>query len=357
MHKNQAPISSELLDKYLSGKCTLDEIQQVEAWYEARSGEKNYLSRLSDVEQRTLQANVFDNIRTKININTTIQPPKQQSIPPAITFFRFSRWITAACVLFLIGIVGWGYWAKSMSETGMLAETEFVLPDAIVANSIRFMNKEARIVTHLLPDGTKVWLHPQAAIQYPKTFKKESRHVVFEGEGFFEVFREENRPFYIQMDKMQVKVLGTSFTIKAVPRQAIFQVSVVTGSVAVKSITKNGASNPQAIILKPQQKAFFEVISNRLTMAEATPEGAKEIYEPISIRFTDTPIRKVIQQLNRQFDITIQVANEGLYKCQLTADFNQQSLPNILDMLCASLDATYTISGNTIMLSGAGCVE
>ena len=84
-------------------------------------------------------------------------------------------------------------------------------------------------------------------------------------------------------------------------------------------------------------------------------EAKKEIFEPISINFDETPLSDVIRQLERQFNIHIQLSDKTLSKCLLTADFNNQPLPVILESMCASLDVTYTFSGDTLILKGVGC--
>jgi transmembrane sensor len=123
----------------------------------------------------------------------------------------------------------------------------------------------------------------------------------------------------------------------------------------VRSIAGNGTANLETIILKPQQKALFEVATNHLTALATVADTKREIFEPISINFNDTPLSDVIKQLERQFNIHIQLSDKTMSKCLLTADFNSQSLPVILEILCTSLDATYTLSGDTLILKGAGC--
>ena len=344
-------MTRELLDKYLANQCNPSEIRKVEAWYAAQSGENDFLSSLSDLDRQVLEEETLKKIK-----NTVGAPLDNQEEPPTKLIFWNNRVIQLgiAASFLLIFWGGWSYFQAEIStktEDVLFGIMEPINQDAI----IRFVNKEAKLIKHRLPDGTMVCLHPNAELTYPKTFVGKTRQVIFIGEGFFEVAHDSLHPFLIQSDKMQIRVLGTRFNVKALPKQAIFQVSVVSGSVAVRSMNDKGNINPETIILKPQQKALFEVATNQLMTLKTDSEAKKEIFESISINFNDSTLSEVINQLERRFNIHIQLSDNAISKCLLTADFNNQSLPVILEILCTSLDVTYTLSGDTLILKGVGC--
>lgn len=339
----------ELLDKYLAGQCTTDEARKVEDWYEKQGDDKDFLSSLSDLEKQLLEEDTLKKIKSTIGIPFE----NEDETPKIIPFWRNWRvQMGVAASLLLMCWAGWSYLQPdSTPKDALFAFVEPSKQDALV----HFVNKEAKLITHRLPDGTQVCMYPNAELTYPKVFEGKTRQVVFVGEGFFDVAHDASHPFLIQSDKMQIRVLGTKFNVKALPEQAIFQVSVVSGSVAVRGLAEDGDKNPQTVILKPQQKVLFEVATNQLTATETNSEAKKEIFEPISINFNETPISQVINQLERQFNIHIQLSDKAISKCLLTADFNNQSLPIILEILCTSLDVSYTLSGDTLILKGVGC--
>ncbi|MBL7813388.1 MAG: FecR family protein [Saprospiraceae bacterium] len=345
------PISPELLEKYLAGESSAEETRKVENWYAKQTGEKDYLSTLSDLDKQLLEEETLKKIKSTIGIPID----EQEETPVKLSFWRnriFQMGVAASFLLACWG--GWLYFRPEPAEK--TAETLFALIEPIKENTlVRFVNKDMKLVKHRLPDGTQVSLYPNAELTYPTVFEGKTRQVNFIGEGFFDVAHDSTHPFLIQSDKMQIRVLGTKFSVKALPKRAIFQVSVVSGSVAVRSMRADGQANPGVVLLKPQQKALFEVATNQLKTLETVAETKKEIFESISINFNDTPLSSVANQLEKQFDIRIELSNSALSKCLLTADFNNQSLPTILEILCASLDATYTLSGDSLILKGAGC--
>jgi len=335
-------IPPALLEKYLSGACTDAEKEIVEAWYASLPGEPRYLDHLPDAEQDEIRQEAFGNIRRELNMATE-RPVRR--LP--------WHWLAgiAASVLVAMGI----FLAGNLKPVQLPAvRVKALKSDPAKALPLTtFENTGKQIVRHQLPDGSVVTMHPKATIMYHTAFATNKRFVEFSGEGFFDVKKDKTRPFNIKSGDMVIRVLGTSFNVKAIESQKKFQVDVVTGSVQV---TAQGKSfDKQEVVLKPQQQALFELDSKRLISKTSPFQAKKEIYEPVSIAFEETPLKKVIEQLEKRFNVSISLANPGLAKCGLTANFESQAFPSILEILCTSLDVTYTISDNNITISGEPC--
>ncbi|WP_338869976.1 FecR family protein [Spirosoma sp. SC4-14] len=338
-----SPISPILLDKYLRNQCTDQEKELVEAWYASLNGTPDYLDSLPDEEQQRLQNETFSAIQHQIDL------PEQ----PVVNFFSPGRlaWLAASIAL-LLGLYGIYRYAGNRHPVTTVAHTEKRMHSNDVA-AIRFVNQEPRLIMHRLPDNSTVWMHSGASITYPKSFAATSRQVTFSGEGFFDIQKDKTRPFLIRSGEMQIKVLGTSFNVKAPASHRIFQISVVTGRVQVTAPDKN--KTEQQIILHPQQQAIFETDSRRLVASAIPLQNRHEIYEPVSIQFDNTPINEVVKQLEKRFSVQIRLQNPKMSSCLVNADFEHQPLPSIMEMLCTALDATYSLSGNVITLDGLPC--
>jgi transmembrane sensor len=267
-------ISPLLLEKYLLDQCSEEEKALVEAWYESLQGETRYLDHLPDEESQEIRHDTFKNIRKELG------PVNEQPVR-----MLHWRWISglAASVLLVLGL----YFINPFKKASQLTVTE-QLEEKAVNDVTRFVNKEHRIVIHRLPDGSSVSMRPGAVITYPKSFDDDKRLVAFSGEGFFDITKDKTRPFMIQSGEMVIRVLGTSFNVKAPVAQKVFQVDVVTGTVEVT--TPGTEKKPQQVILKPKQQALFEIASGRLISQHIPDQARKEIYEPVSIVFEDTPL-------------------------------------------------------------------
>ncbi len=334
-------ISPKLLDKYLNNQCTDDERELVEKWFASLRGESDFLGSLPAHEQLQLQNETFSKIQTQLNFGSA---PEVRKFPLG--------WITwlAASVLLVFGIY-FTYNFNSKQEISIAKQIERKGAEHV----IKFINQEPRVVKHQLPDGSSVWMHTKSSIQYPKEFDHDKRLVTFTGEGFFDIIKDKSRPFSIQSGEMVIKVLGTSFNVKAPSEQKIFQISVVTGKVEVSAPDKD--QKQQLVVLTPKQEAFFETATKRLVSAAMAPQMKKEIYEPVTVVFKQTPLNQVIEQLEKRFDIKIKLANPGLSSCRVSGDFEKQPLPGIMEMLCTTLEANYTMSGKIIMIDGLPCNE
>ncbi|QRR01026.1 FecR family protein [Dyadobacter sandarakinus] len=335
----QPGISPELLDKYLAGQRSGIEKKQVEAWYASLTGEADFLGTLPPEEQQHLQENTFEHILSEIR--ETDEKPHRK--------LRWG-WLTgiAASIALVTGIY---FFQKHADNNADISAIQ--LHPAAPAETRRFVNAERRIVTFVLPDSSTVQLHPGAEIVYPRAFSGNQRRVTFSGEGFFDIKKDKSRPFLISSGEMMIRVLGTSFNVKAVRAQKTFQIDVVTGSVQVTA--PDPGERAQQVTLKPQEQALFETASRKLTAKIMQEQARREIYQPVSIDFEETPLRQVVDQLQKRFNIRIELAEPKLASCTLTARFDADPLPIILEMVCTSLDATYAIAGSIVTISGAGC--
>lgn len=350
-------IPPALLEKYLSGQCTEAEKELVEAWYASLQGEMRYLDHLPDDEQDEIRKETFGNIRRDLNVGEKEGPAQAvrwRAFPWRALPWRALPWRLLTGIAASIAFV-WGvYLAVNLRTVSLPEVTVKGKKDTTQALPLTtFENTGNQLVRHKLPDGSIVTMRPKATITYRAAFANNKRMVVFSGEGFFDVKKDKTRPFHITSGEMVIRVLGTSFNVKAIESQKRFQVDVLTGSVQVTAPDEK--SDRQQVVLKPQQQALFELGSKRLTYKALPPQAKKEIYEPVTIVFEETPLNRVIEQLEKRFNVSITLTNPALAKCGLTANFESQSFTSIMEVLCASLEVTYTISDNTISITGEPC--
>ncbi|MVM42058.1 DUF4974 domain-containing protein [Spirosoma sp. HMF3257] len=346
---NRSSISPDLLQKYLTGTATDTERRTVETWYGSLRGQSDYLQSLPETERQQLQAETYLAIQSRLR---DFAPDTLKILPTKRTqpWFR-QTWAAVSGLAATLILIAWI--SVKLIDTGLPPSHRLAVTPS--PTFVRFINQQPRIVQQRLPDGTLVWLHPQAELRYPNQFAARRRDVQFAGEAFFEVTRDAKRPFRIQSGNLQIQVVGTSFNVRANPKQALFEVAVVTGKVLVRSLNKTSPLPAEPVMLLPKQEVLYNVLTAQLSRHQRPAQPRLELYEPISISFADMPLPKVLRQLESRFNIRIRVGNPALTNCHLTADFSDQSLPVILQLLCASLDATYTMAGETIMLNGEGC--
>jgi transmembrane sensor len=210
-------------------------------------------------------------------------------------------------------------------------------------------------LTLTMNDGSRVYLNSSSTLSYPATFPSDKREVFLEGEAFFEVTRNENRPFLIHSGNITTKVLGTSFNVNAFDANNI-SVSVATGKVQVDvegaSSTTTNPSN--SVVLLPHQQAIYAK-QNGLTTASIDIERFIA-WKNNTLRFEDASLQEVAVVLERWYNVTIEFGDPGIRKCRINGQYKDQTLNSVLESIQYMYKINYEFSeDNKLRLYGKGC--
>ncbi len=185
--------------------------------------------------------------------------------------------------------------------------------------------------TFTLPDGTLVSLNTNTRLKYPAKFGRETREVNIEGEAFFEVKPNKNKPFIIHAGNAQIKVLGTSFNVSAYPATKLVEVIVETGKVQVVSNTTETIQTNE-LILTPGDKGTLVYSSNSL-LKTTNQDPNFLAWKTRVLTFKATSLSEVIGNLEKVYKVNIRLADPRLNELLLTAQFNDYSLDFILKVI------------------------
>jgi len=150
----------------------------------------------------------------------------------------------------------------------------------------------------VLPDGTQVWLNSSSSLSYPTEFTGNSRTVKLTGEAYFEVAKNKDKPFYVEMNNVQVKVLGTHFNISAYADDNDLTTTLLEGSV---QISKNGS----LALLKPGQQAVIGTNANTIAVSKAHINEAMA-WKNGYFMFNDDNIVDIMKKVSRWYDADIE---------------------------------------------------
>jgi ferric-dicitrate binding protein FerR (iron transport regulator) len=336
------PIPTELLEKYLKGTCTIEEKRVVEDWYFDLDGdEAESASPVPAFEKMKL----FEKIKQHVEDFEGEERPRQAKV---VLLSGRIKAAAAVAALFLL-ICGVYYFTQSTVSTGPA-------PVAYKADYITLQNSTSAIVERKLPDGSSVWLKPGSKLTYERKNEEADRDVTFTGEAFFEVAKDAKHPFIIRADEMNIRVLGTSFNVIALPKSRTFKVSVVTGKVQVTAKGKSGQS--ESVYLTPKQQASFNLNSQKIIQTQLSETQLKKQYwKPFTLNFSeDATMAMVSKELERAFQVKIEFSDPDLANCYLKVDFNNQQLPEIIDYLEKLLDVSCEmLDSGTLKITGQGC--
>lgn len=342
----------QLLTRYRSGECTEREARLVDQWFALidSDGAGTTDRPSEETEARLWQAIQLRTVQSGTRQSGTVGETAHEAFPKQKPLHFLLKWQWAAAAVLVLALWGGYQWSRRIAGK-QLAET----------TSGKFITKTNATnapIWVVLADGSRVSLQPQGSIKYPAHFQNSKREIYLKGKAFFEVARDERKPFLVYTGEITTKVLGTSFWVNGTAADNGVEVSVVTGKVSVfqKDKEKEAASGDLAvgvILGRNQSVRYTSAMGRFIAMLVKSPivdDGYKNAFV-----FDDTRLGKVAQTLEKAYGIDIVLTNDRLENCLFTADINKQPMFTQLALIAASVNATYTIKGTKIYLSGKGC--
>ncbi len=345
-------MNEELWVKVLLKEATVQEQRELQDWLKNHPSYQALFEELIQIVSQTDQAK-YNTVAALVKFRARIQTAEEESaqrtsqeqdihsaeVPLKNRFFSASFLWVAASLLILAG-AGW-----------MVYTNRYLHPvtDSPITWKEVFTGKgERKRVT--LPDGTQVWLSATSRLRYPVTFQENKREVYMDGELFFDVHRNEQKPFIIQTNMLTVQVLGTSFQVRSFAGQPSSAVTVASGKVAVRAGNK-----PLATLTANQLLVFTK--KNQHVALSMTQTANEETWKDGHLLFNKMTFGDIAQELERYYDVEINFANLSLKKCVFKASFKPMPLENVLNIMkqTVSFQYTYHPKSKKVWIRGKGC--
>jgi ferric-dicitrate binding protein FerR (iron transport regulator) len=189
-----------------------------------------------------------------------------------------------------------------------------------------------------LPDGSRVVLNASSRLKLPMEFGTSSRDLYLDGEAYFEVKHEPDRPFNIRTTHGMVEDRGTRFVVVAYSTDSIEHVAVQEGEVAIRS----GSSRD--LVLRAGDVGS---VASDGTVTQLQRERADDYTAWMDgrVEFDNVTLAEAIRVLERQFDIHVRVTDSALAKKRFTASFSGENVDQSMRALAFLLDARYQRAG------------
>lgn len=149
----------------------------------------------------------------------------------------------------------------------------------------------------VLPDGSRVWLNAVSRLRFPTRFTGHERMVELEGEAYFEITPDAQKPFHVKVNDMQVTVLGTHFNIMAYPNETAILTTLLEGSV---NVTRGSAQT----VLQPGQQASVDKATASIRILSANTEQAVA-WKNGFIYLSNAEIPFIMRQIERWYDVEV----------------------------------------------------
>jgi transmembrane sensor len=236
---------------------------------------------------------------------------------------RKYAWLRVAAILVTVFTASWLYYTFSYKPSQFLS-----------------FRSGAQVLSDTLPEGSVVTLNKQSSIRYKRQFAGDLRKVDMEGEAFFKVAQDKNKPFVVHTNGVVIKVLGTSFNVRTAAGGT--EVIVETGMV---EITRGG----QTVRVGAHEKVL---IGKNISapVKEVNTDELYNYYRTNEFECDGTPLWRLVDKLNEVYKANIVIGDTRLREKLLTTTFQGESLDSILDVIAKTFGITVVRSGQEIIL-------
>ena len=280
-------MDKELLYNFFQGKTSIPEEIRIRNWMEASPD--NYKLFL---EERKL----FDTLVLSADEDKVRSFQKKKFF---IGYNRIKEVMKIAAVI-AITLMGTHIYTNYYPNEELLAMQKITVPAG------QRINLE-------LSDGTVIWLNSRSTIEYPASFTGKNRTVHLNGEAYFEVAHNIQKPFIVETTKGNVEVLGTKFNLEAYADNDAFVTSLMEGSVKVTSGTKE-------LLIKPDEMAILN--QGDLKVVPIEDYNVYRWKEGL-ICFKDETFNNIMSKFETCYGVTIKVENKKVLNARYTGKFRQ----------------------------------
>lgn len=352
----------KLLDKFLNGNLSGDEKkdlynsvnkddcdEHVTAWFYKIWGE----TPMSKPNNSSLES--YNKLKLKLKIeNEKFENYNTLSNKKTI-YLSLVKYAAVFILAFVLSWVLYNYRFQSNISEKIL--NEISIPNGSKGNII-------------LPDGSKVWLNSGSRLSYSDFTNSATRDVFLEGEAFFDVKSNKNKPFFVNTSSLKIKVLGTKFNVKSYPDEKTTEAILVSGKVEIESI-----NSQKVLTLKPNQKVTFnkeslnkfeteQKQSTNLSPQKPIVEKISGVVESVNTEtatawkdekliFNNEKFINLVVKLERWYDVKIELKDSLINNYRYTGTFEKENIEQALRALKLASPIDYKIHKNKVEINSS----
>jgi transmembrane sensor len=279
------------------------------------------------------------------------------------TLFSKKRFTVFSFLAFIVLTTGSIYFFTQKRDTKLTAVQ--AISSVVTKNGNR-----TKIV---LPDGSQVWLNAGSNLDYNNSvFNKDLREVTLNGEAYFDVTRNAEKPFIIHTRKMDIKVIGTAFNIRSYSDEKTAEASLIRGSIEVtlkdrkdqKIILKPNEKisiamdEPQQPVSKPGKTAAAKTNAKpipQIIVKELKPNPTNNIIAEIAwtqnrLYFEDESLENIGPMMERWFGKKVEIVNPSLKNLRYYGNFENETMEEVLSYLKLSKPFNFKIEHDTVVI-------
>ena len=325
---------------YLDGQCSAEEAHELLLWVAESEENRLYFKALKDqyevwsltdfampeLDEADVEA-ALDAVNAKIDA-IEVTETKVVQMPWLRRNYKYVSGVAAA---FLIALF-----------VGFLVRNNF---NSTVTYAFNGQNESSFV----LPDNTSVNFNSEGSLSYTKHFAESDRSVDFEGVAYFDVAKDENLPFVLHCNNMDVEVLGTSFLLNAEKNAERCTLDLYTGKVKMTAFDKKG--NILSVVeINPGERGVWNATANELKTMSYSEVKEDELLTEHVLVFNNEKLSKIVEALEYIYKVEIDLGESCASK-KLTARFSDdESIDEVLETIALVSEVTVTKEGEVYQI-------
>lgn len=268
-----------------------------------------------------------DAARMKEAIDLAIKPVER----PRRRVFRYAMAVSF-CSLCLVAALALG--------------TRYFKSRPATTDSLCYANTDkGQRVSMTLPDGTRIWLNSDSQVSFPSFDNASSRDVYLKGECYFEVAKDESRPFIVHTGVYDVTAVGTSFNVRAYGSDETVKTTLIQGEVKVNGEGIDTRLLPNESITYDRTKGTFLKEHSELSYYDVLWHG-NELVVPHG-----TTLEQLTRTLERNYNIQFKFTDETIKGYTFEGVIKNNQFTNVLDVICLSAPVSYRMEDDHVVFS------
>ncbi|MFV0591879.1 MAG: FecR family protein [Draconibacterium sp.] len=228
-----------------------------------------------------------------------------------LVLWNFTKYAAIILLIFSVGAVS--YFLLNKENT----------PDLVTVSS-----GTGQVKSVDLPDGSKAWLNAQSKISFPESFN-DKREVQIEGEVYFEIEHDKQKTFTVYSKLVNIQVYGTRFMVSTYNEDPDVSTCLFEGSIAMEI-----PGIQKTLALTPGEVVTVEKSTMNISKETAATEGLNKWISG-GISFYNESLSEIAKKLERKFGVEVSVQGSQIQAMKLTADFEGETLDQILTYMCS----------------------
>lgn len=330
----------EIIIRYLNKEIDTDELHILEAWIDESKDNNDLffeMKNLFDLKeyplyvQNTDVANSWNNLSNKLDTETKVIESSKRSV--------WSHLLKYAAIFISAVVIGWqiNNLSKANSDNETLTYNEI---------NIERGNKASTII---LSDGSKVILNAATKFKYPTQFNSKERKVYLEGEAFFDIAKNKDKPFIVSINKQNITVLGTIFNVEAYENESNSIITLLSGKIKLEAYDDIGNLTNQTFVFA-NQKVVSDNKTGIITLTSIN-EDLSSNWTKGEYKFKDEYLSKITKRLEKYYDVNFILKDKELYKIKYTGTFStDQDINEVLRIINHKKQFNYTKKGKNITI-------